>query len=80
MRQPPEAPLVQCGPHPLHGKIEAVLMADRYFSPRLMRPVNDPIGIRHGHGHGFFDDHMQPCIKAGQGNLRVHAGIGGDSD
>ena len=21
-----------------------------------------------------------PCIKAGQGNLRVHAGIGGDSD
>ena len=80
MRQPSKTPLIQCGPHPLYGEIKAILMAYRHFSPRLTCPVNDPIGILHGHGHGFFDDHMQTCIKAGQGNLRVHAGIGGDSD
>ena len=73
--QTAEASLIQGGAHALHGEIEAVLVADRHLAPGLAGPVDDPVGIRHGHGHGLFDDHVKPRIEAGQGDLRMDAGV-----
>ena len=74
--QTSEASLIQCGAHALHGEIKAILVADGHLAPRLPGPINDPVRIRHGHGHGFFDDHVEPRIEAGQGNFRMNPGIG----
>ena len=78
VREAAEASLIQGTAHALHREIEAVLVADRHLAPALTGPVDDPVGIFHGHGHGFFNDHMKPCVETGQGNLRMHAGVGGD--
>ena len=74
-----EPALLQGLPGGLDGIVEPVLVAGAHLDVMSFRCLHDGVCVRHGHGHGLFNDDIHAVLNAVQGDLCMEPALGGDS-
>ncbi|CAN4071007.1 Dihydrolipoamide acetyltransferase component of pyruvate dehydrogenase complex, partial [Dysosmobacter welbionis] len=73
-----EPALLQGLPGGLDRRIEPVLVAGAHLDMVGLGSLHNGVGIRHGHGHGLFDDDVDAVGDAVEGDLRVDSALRGN--
>ena len=74
-----EAARLQRLAHLLHRYVKAVLVAGGNLDALLLAAADDLVGVGDAHRHRLFDDDIDAVVDAVQGNLGMHAALGGDA-